>query len=111
LLNAWRNEDDGCQLAEEAVMGVHFPPVRARDSLGRCGVSAKTLEEELAKYISKDELKYILTTKNGAAQLMSLQSKTVKELCDARVFTCRYRKYAILNFRNLNLEGTMQVQQ
>lgn len=39
-----------------------------------------TLEEELAKYISTDELKYILTTKNRAAQLMSLQSKTTKQL-------------------------------
>lgn len=38
------------------------------------------LETELAKYMSADELKYILTTKNRAAQLMSLQSKTIKEL-------------------------------
>lgn len=38
------------------------------------------LEVELAKYISEDELKYILTTKNRAVQLMSLQSKTLKEL-------------------------------
>jgi len=38
------------------------------------------LETELAKYISENELKYILTTKNRAAQLMSLQSKTTKEL-------------------------------
>ena len=38
------------------------------------------LETELAKYISTDELKYILTTKNKATQLMSLQSKTIKEL-------------------------------
>ena len=39
-----------------------------------------TLEAELAKYISADELKYILTTKNKAVQLMSLQSKTIKQL-------------------------------
>lgn len=39
-----------------------------------------TLEHELAKYISADELKYILTTKNRAAQLISLQSKTAKQL-------------------------------
>jgi ion channel-forming bestrophin family protein len=38
------------------------------------------LETELAKYISEDELKYILSTKNRAVQLMSLQSKTLKEL-------------------------------
>ncbi|QWA39498.1 multidrug transporter [Chryseobacterium sp. ZHDP1] len=38
------------------------------------------LETELLKYISEDELKYILSTKNKATQLMSLQSKTLKEL-------------------------------
>lgn len=38
------------------------------------------LETELEKYISPEELKYILTTKNKATQLMSLQSKTIKEL-------------------------------
>lgn len=37
------------------------------------------LEEELIKYISKEELEYILTTKNKAVQLMSMQSKTIKE--------------------------------
>ena len=37
-----RNEDDGCQFTEAAVKGVHFPPVRARDNLRRCGVSATT---------------------------------------------------------------------
>lgn len=39
-----------------------------------------TLEEELKKYISDDELKYILSTKNRAVQLMSLQSKSIKDL-------------------------------
>lgn len=39
-----------------------------------------SLETELEKYISLDELKYILTTKNKGTQLMSLQSKTIKEL-------------------------------
>jgi putative membrane protein len=38
------------------------------------------LEAELAKYISAEEMNYILTTKNRAAQLMSLQSKTLKQL-------------------------------
>jgi len=38
------------------------------------------LETELAKYISAEELKYILSTKNRAAQLISLQSKTLKTL-------------------------------
>ena len=41
-----------------------------------------SLEEELAKYISKEELQYILTTKNKAGQLLSLQSKAVKEIYD-----------------------------
>jgi ion channel-forming bestrophin family protein len=38
------------------------------------------LEDELLKYITADELEYILTTKNRAVQLMSLQSKTTKAL-------------------------------
>lgn len=40
------------------------------------------LESELEKYISTEELKYVLTTKNRATQLMSLQSKTIKQLFD-----------------------------
>lgn len=40
-----------------------------------------TLENELSKYISdKEELNYILSTKNMAAQILSLQSKTLKIL-------------------------------
>lgn len=39
-----------------------------------------TIEAELGKYISPEEVKLILGTKNKAAQLMSLQSKTIKEL-------------------------------
>ncbi|NOS91757.1 MAG: multidrug transporter [Cyclobacteriaceae bacterium] len=39
-----------------------------------------TVEAELEKYISQEELKFILGTKNKAAQLMSLQSKTIKDL-------------------------------
>jgi ion channel-forming bestrophin family protein len=38
------------------------------------------LETEMAKYIAADELKYVLSTKNRAAQLMSLQSKTIRQL-------------------------------
>lgn len=41
-----------------------------------------SLETELRKYISADEVQYILTTKNRAAQLMSLQSKMLKDLFD-----------------------------
>lgn len=41
-----------------------------------------SLESELAKYLSEEEQKYILTTKNRAVQILSLQSKTLKELAD-----------------------------
>lgn len=37
-------------------------------------------EVELAKYLDDSESKYILTTKNKAAQILSLQSKSIKEL-------------------------------
>lgn len=39
-----------------------------------------TLESELAKYISPEEIQYILSTKNRAVQLMSVQSKAIKQL-------------------------------
>lgn len=49
------------------------------------------LETELTKYLPAEELKYILTTKNRAAQLMSLQSKTSKELfTDGKLDTYRF---------------------
>ena len=38
------------------------------------------LETELAKYLDATELKYILSTKNKATQIMALQSKTLKQL-------------------------------
>jgi putative membrane protein len=38
------------------------------------------LENELAKYISAGELKWILATKSRTTQLLALQSKTVREL-------------------------------
>lgn len=41
-----------------------------------------SLEDELKKYLSADELTYILSTKNKAAQLLSMQSKATKELVD-----------------------------
>lgn len=41
-----------------------------------------TLEKELAKYLNDQELKYILSTKNKATQILSLQSKTLKNLYD-----------------------------
>lgn len=41
-----------------------------------------TLEEELKKYLPEDELKYILSTKNKAAQILSLQSNSTKQLVE-----------------------------
>ena len=40
------------------------------------------LETELAKYLSHEELAYILSTQNKATQIMSLQSKVLKLLFD-----------------------------
>jgi ion channel-forming bestrophin family protein len=39
-----------------------------------------SLETELAKYMPADQLKYLLSTRNPATQIMSIQSKEVKEL-------------------------------
>jgi putative membrane protein len=41
------------------------------------------LEEELSRYLPDDELRYISRSKNKAGQLLSLQSKTVKEIYDS----------------------------
>jgi putative membrane protein len=38
------------------------------------------LEAELAKYLSPEDLQYVLGTKNKPAQLLALQSKTIKNL-------------------------------
>ena len=37
------------------------------------------LETELAKYLHPEELRYILNTKSPSTQIMSLQSKGLKE--------------------------------
>ena len=42
--------------------------------------SETSLEAELSKYLSSEELTYILSTKSKATQIMGLQSKTLKEL-------------------------------
>ncbi|HEY5751215.1 MAG TPA: bestrophin family ion channel [Chryseolinea sp.] len=39
-----------------------------------------SLEAELSKYLSSEELTYILSTKSKATQIMALQSKTLKEI-------------------------------
>ncbi len=43
-----------------------------------------SLEDELKKYLSDEERTYILSTKNRAAQLLSLQSKTTRQLFDGK---------------------------
>jgi putative membrane protein len=47
------------------------------------------LETELAKYLPDAELKQILATGSKATQIMSLQSKTIKELSPARRLSWR----------------------
>lgn len=46
--------------------------------------SQATLVDELKKYLSSEDLEYIMTTKNKAAQLMSLQSKTLKNTYNSK---------------------------
>ena len=58
-----------------------------------------SLEDELKKYISEEELTYILSTKNRAVQLMSLQSKTIKEL---------YTNQKIDGFQFAELQGLVK---
>jgi ion channel-forming bestrophin family protein len=41
------------------------------------------MEETLATYLNPDELRYVLSTKNRAAQIISLQSKTLRQLMDS----------------------------
>ncbi|MBN8703938.1 MAG: multidrug transporter [Bacteroidetes bacterium] len=53
------------------------------------------LESELSKHLVDDEFKYVLTKTNKAAQLISLQSKHLKELLD---------KGLIEDFRHMELE-------
>lgn len=43
----------------------------------------ETLESALSNYLDETELKRILATKNRAAQLLALQSETLKELSDS----------------------------
>lgn len=39
-----------------------------------------SLSDELARYLSPEELNYILSTKNKAVQILGLQSKTLQSL-------------------------------
>lgn len=57
------------------------------------------LETELAKYIPAAEVQYVLSTKNRAAQLMGLQSKTLKALVD---------KGTLDNFRFIEMQKLVQ---
>lgn len=48
-----------------------------------------SLSEELARYLSPEELNYILSTKNKAVQILGLQSKTLQELFAGSTSICR----------------------
>lgn len=46
-----------------------------------------SLPEELSKYLGADEVAYIMKTKNKATQLLSLQSKIIKQLREQELIT------------------------
>lgn len=56
------------------------------------------LEVELAKFLSDEDLKYILNKKNRATQIVNLQSKDLREL---------FEKGMIDNFRHVELENML----
>lgn len=58
-----------------------------------------SLENELKKYLSADELAYILTTKNKAAQILSLQSKATKEL---------FKRKELEDYRFVSMQGAIK---
>lgn len=57
-----------------------------------------TLEEELQPYLSEEELAYVLSKSNKATQIISLQSKELRQL--------RTRKL-IEDFRHMEMENTL----
>lgn len=57
------------------------------------------LEDELTAYLSPEEKAYVLSKKNRATQIISLQSKTLKELID---------KGLIEDFRHMELENMLK---
>ncbi|MNK61862.1 Bestrophin, RFP-TM, chloride channel [compost metagenome] len=70
---AWENSDD--------------PRNIEYARLYRVSEKADRLEDSLAQYLSADELKYILTKKNKATQLMALQSAHINKLVVSGVLT------------------------
>ncbi|HNL06312.1 MAG: hypothetical protein JNM36_15720 [Chitinophagales bacterium] len=58
-----------------------------------------SLESELVKYVSAEEVKYILSTKNKAAQILSQQSKAIKQL---------YKDGKIDNFQFVEMERLLR---
>ena len=54
------------------------------------------IEDELKLYLSKDELKYILSTKNRATQILAQQSQQLKELNQQRIIS----DYNYVSFEN-----------
>jgi len=57
-----------------------------------------SLEEELAPYLSEADLEYVLSRSNKATQLLSLQSKELREL---------RARHLIENFRHMEMENVL----
>lgn len=64
----------------ESISLVHN--VEYREKTFRVPEYETPLEEELTKYLSPEELKYVLGKKNRAAQLIGLQSRQLQQLLD-----------------------------
>lgn len=58
-----------------------------------------SIEEELGRYIDNAELNYLLTVQNKSAQLLSLQSREVTNLCDTNQLD---------NYRFLEIQGMIK---
>lgn len=57
------------------------------------------IDEELAKYLSKEEMDYVLGKKNRATQIINLQSKDLRELLE---------KGLIEDFRHMEMENMLK---
>src|SRR5690606_20681473 len=57
------------------------------------------LEDELSKYLSEEDLSYVLSKKNRATQLINLQSKDLKQLIGEGY---------IEDFRHMELENMLK---
>ena len=90
MLHACLNEDDGCQFAEVAVRGVHFPSVRAWNNPGRRGVPAET-DQQHGDVTGCSIFKYKNTETNKCTiKLIKMESNNVnrKQIVDCRRRLC-----------------------